>query len=210
MAALTVGIALRALDDARHCGDQAAAWSDEEGGRHLVCLADGLGHGRDAEAAAREAIAFIGHHRDLAPEALFRRCDEAIRGSRGAAVGLAFVDERAASLTFGGIGNIRAAVFGDTEVRLASNPGIVGGGFRHLTLDTVPFGPGTVAVLWSDGLAPLLALRRCPPDLLDDPPALARHLLETERHGRDDAGVVAFRHDGSVVASRHGAGTAQP
>lgn len=192
MEAVSVGIALRALGG-DGCGDQGAWWSRD--GVTVLALADGLGHGRDAEVAARAALAWLAGRLDRPLAELFRGCDQAIRGTRGAALGLAVIDRRHGELTFAGVGNTRAQVAGARTVNLVSNPGIVGGGYRHLTPETVAFAPGDVVFLFTDGIDPHVRLDGYPPDLRRDPPRLARTLVEDWGKSTDDAGVLAFRYD---------------
>ena len=76
---LNVGIAKRAFRSARHCGDHGGVWSD--GGRLVVALADGLGHGEEAEEAARLAIDFVEGHPGLSFQEVFEEADSRLRAS---------------------------------------------------------------------------------------------------------------------------------
>jgi len=55
-----VGTARRALGGETHCGDACGYW--RKGGRMMLCMVDGLGHGEHAERAAKAAVAYVSRH----------------------------------------------------------------------------------------------------------------------------------------------------
>jgi len=144
-----IGIAKRPLEEP-HCGDQAGWWARH--GATLLCMVDGLGHGRGAEHVAMAALKFVGRHRHEPLRDIVALCDEALRDTRGVAMGLAVVDPRAGALTYAAIGNIRALVVGERNTRLSSNYGIVGGGYRRLTPETVSLAGDELVILATDGV----------------------------------------------------------
>ena len=188
--AMTVGIARASANAADICGDMAQSWS--QGGRDLVAVADGLGHGAEAADAAAAAMAHLGGHLgdELIP--LFRGMDSALGCTRGAAVGVAAIDAASGTLTYAALGNTRAAIFGWRTTRLDSHAGIVGAGFRRLVPMTVPIRPGDCLILWTDGIDDQLSLaqgRDCALPVDD----LAALLLRRHLKGGDDACVVIAR-----------------
>src|SRR5438128_10287518 len=56
----------------------------------LVAAVDGLGHGAEAAAAARAAVAALDRYAEESLPPLVRRCHEALAGSRGAVTRLAY------------------------------------------------------------------------------------------------------------------------
>src|SRR3954471_3138879 len=76
-------------------GDDALVRADAR--RALVAAIDGVGHGAPANEAAEVAVAALRQDPWDDVEALTRRCHEALRPTRGAAVGLA---------AFGGEGTV--------------------------------------------------------------------------------------------------------
>ena len=190
---MKIAIEKQALAGESCCGDDAGWW--ESDGRITLCLADGLGHGREAEAAARAALAYVGGHLAAPLDQLFAGCDEALRGTRGVAMAMAVIDFDPGRLAFAGIGNVRAMVVGPTTVRMASDFGIVGAGYRRLRLETMHLETGSLVVLASDGLSERMDLTGTPPDLRQDPRRLARNLLaEWSVKSPDDAAVLVYLH----------------
>ena len=191
------------------CGDRVASLLDAtpgSAGSGWLVVVDGLGHGPLAAQAADLALACI--HQAVAdrrcagdPLALLDLIDQALRPSRGAAVGLAWWsgDGR---LSHTGLGNTRflcwRRVHGESQVqRLPSRYGIVGDG--RLAQDDTPAAhavqhlvvqPGDCLLLFTDGLDEQLRLDAVPPASAGQPAALADHLLARHRVPRDDAGVL--------------------
>jgi len=183
--------ASRAWDDAEHCGDQGGYWPI--GGKVLLCLADGLGHGKQAEAAATAALDYVGRHLSEPLPALFQGCDKALRDTRGVAMGVAVADPAADSLTYAIIGNIHGVIMGGTKVALSAYSGIIGAGFRTLVPQSVPFGPGAVGALFTDGIREDADLSGYDAALLADPRGLSERVLGEWGKVSDDAGVLVFR-----------------
>ena len=134
--AMTVGVASRSANAADLCGDRAGWWSRL--GVDVVAIADGLGHGKGAAEAAAAAIDTVAAWSDLDLLDLFRQMNEALRPTRGAAVGLATVAWESGLITYAAVGNTRAALFGERTTYLNGYAGIVGVGYRRLNASTVP------------------------------------------------------------------------
>jgi hypothetical protein len=179
-----------ALDDAPYCGDECGYW--EEGTKTALCIIDGLGHGKDAEIAAKVAVNYIACHLSESLQDLFTGCDRELHGTRGAAMGIAVIDEEKGELTYAGIGNTRAIVVNSKNFRLGSDYGIVGCGFKKLTPETVAIGKGALVIMFTDGVEELVDLSRY--DLLaGDVHELAEMILGDWRIERDDAAVMVYR-----------------
>ncbi|MDQ0964046.1 anti-sigma regulatory factor (Ser/Thr protein kinase) [Streptomyces sp. B4I13] len=131
------------------------AWTCVRDGDLLtLMMADGLGHGPEAARASAAAVAEVRRSAHLPPAELLRRLDGALRGTRGAAIGVARLDLRAGRLRFAGIGNIGARLReGDSWRHLVSRPGIVGV-HRPTTLPETEadWAADRLLVLHSDGL----------------------------------------------------------
>ena len=188
---MQVAIAKRALGDAPHCGDECACWHGD--GRTTLCVIDGLGHGEHAKAAAKAAAAYVASHLAEPLAAIFAGCDAAIRHTRGAAMGLALIDEQAATLTYAGVGNTRATVAGRPIRWLGSSSGIVGAGYRSLWPETVALAAGDLVVLYTDGLPHGIDLTAYPQTLRTDIERLARTVLRERSRRTDDAAVLVCR-----------------
>ncbi len=186
---LTFSIARSSANAAEICGDVAKGWLLSD--RAVIAIADGLGHGADAALAAGRAIEYVGSHLGEDPVSLFRGMGSALTSTRGAAVGLAVVRQGSGELTYAGVGNTRAAVFGWRTTRLDGDVGIVGGGFRRLAPVVVPIRPGDYLALWTDGLDERLALAKAGHE--EDIDRLAEALLRRYSSGHDDACLILAR-----------------
>lgn len=163
-----------------------------------LMLADGLGHGPEAALASTAAVEEVRRSAHLPPAELLRRLDDALRGTRGAAVAVAQLDVRAGRLRFAGIGNVGARLReGDSWRHLLSRPGIVGA-HRPSTLHEAEasWAPDRLLVLHSDGL-PSRWAPPADPRLLSADPALTaavtvRDAGSSARPVRDDTAVAVL------------------
>src|SRR5262249_5551371 len=87
------------------------AWAAaQEGGRELVLVADGLGHGPLAAEAAREAVRAFHQHTSRGPAEILQAMHHALRSTRGAAAAVAEVDLTRQLVRYAGVGNVSGAV----------------------------------------------------------------------------------------------------
>jgi anti-sigma regulatory factor (Ser/Thr protein kinase) len=174
------------------CGD---AWAVEQTpGRGLFLVADGLGHGPAAAAAAREAVRVFRENVRLTPAEALRAIDPALRSTRGAAVLVAEVNLAGRQVCCAGVGNISGTIFADGASRsLVSHNGTVGHAVRKVQEFVYPFPPGALLVLHSDGLATSWRLEQYPGLPARDPALIAGVLYRDFKRGRDDVTVVAAR-----------------
>jgi len=191
MADMPVAIASRPFPGEQHCGDQTGFWRSDN--KLMLCIIDGLGHGRYAEAAAKMAINYIVGHLSESLTNLFAGCNVALRNSRGVAMGLAVIDESTKTLTYAGIGNTRAILVSETQsIYLSSRPGIVGGGYKKLTPETHPFKSGDRLFLFTDGLPETLNFSNYPAGLWADGQRLAEILIANYGRESDDAAILIY------------------
>ncbi|GAB3409133.1 SpoIIE family protein phosphatase [Massilia agilis] len=174
------------------CGDGWAVGCHERGATLLA--ADGLGHGPEAAAAAKAAIGALERNRDLEPAELMARANEALRITRGAALALAHIDCAHDQLRFAGIGNISACVYdGKGRRALVSHNGIVGHNMRKVQEFSVPFGPGALCIMHSDGVQTQWDVAAYPGLVARHPALVAAVLMRDFIRRRDDAMVLAVR-----------------
>ncbi len=191
MGAVRLAIVKRPLEEP-HCGDQARCWECD--GKFVLCMIDGLGHGKKAEQAALAALDFLERHYDSPLLEIFATCDKALRHTRGVAMGIAVADPATGTLTYAGIGNTRVMVVGQETRRLMSNYGIIGAGYRTLKTVTVPLAPDDLVIMSTDGIDELIDLSVYDDDTLcGDVVGLAEKIIEDWRRGTDDAAVLVFR-----------------
>jgi phosphoserine phosphatase RsbX len=166
----------------------------------LVAAVDGLGHGAEAAAAARAAVAALDRYAEEALLPLVRRCHEALVGSRGVVMSLAYVGGAQPSLTWLGVGNVEGVVLYAAPNRrparasLVTRGGIVGGTeLPQLRTDVVSVAPGDLLIFATDGIRGGFS-EGLPTDAT--PQQLADEILARHRKGTDDALVLVARYAG--------------
>jgi phosphoserine phosphatase RsbX len=189
-------VATRALGGDAASGDLGVVVPGRGGA--LVAGIDGLGHGSEAAHAARMAgeVVRAAASRDLAM--LVDRCHAALRGTRGAAISLAFVSADGA-LTWLGVGNVEGRVLsGDPSASrpkcsLALARGIAGHELPVVQTAAVEVCPGDVLVFATDGVDPAFADSLTPSGSTR---AITERIMARHRKPTDDALVVAVRYLG--------------
>ena len=180
----------QAVNNAPYCGDECGYW--EKGTKTVICIIDGLGHGKDAEIAAQAAVKYIADHQSESSQAIFAGCDRELRKTRGAAVGIAVIDGDKGELTYAGIGNTRVIVVNSETFHLGSDYGIIGGGYKKLTPETISIGKGALVIMFTDGVEEVIDLSRY--DLIAvDVHELAEMIIKDWRVERDDAAVLVYK-----------------
>jgi anti-sigma regulatory factor (Ser/Thr protein kinase) len=174
------------------CGDAWSWAADREG--WSVMVADGLGHGPDAASAAAEAVRMFQQHAWEPAADILAAAHDAMRHTRGAAIGIAEVRPSRGELTFTGVGNIGGTVLSADAARsLVSHAGIVGHECRKIQTFSYRWTKGSVMVLYSDGLQTRWTLDRYPTLRGRDPALIAAVLYRDFARGRDDVTVVVGR-----------------
>ena len=191
---LTVGVAHRPLPGEVESGDLSVVQCAEK--RAMIAVIDGVGHGPRAAMVAGWAGSVIEKHAAEQPVAVMRRCNERLRGTRGAAITLLAYDRVAEQLEWAGIGNVGAAVFRRERwgfvVRkdLPMRSGIVGMGVSTIRAATMAISNGDFLVVATDGLK--RGFLECVSSLWKAQTAqeLADALMEDCHAGIDDALVL--------------------
>ncbi|MDR5739914.1 MULTISPECIES: ATP-binding protein/SpoIIE family protein phosphatase [unclassified Caballeronia] len=200
-ARVTYGVVNLPLQTETVSGD---AWSCHAGDdAFTVLVADGLGHGPLANVAAIEAARVLGTHGDAPLERIMELANEALRPTRGAAVGVARMPAArlaaGGKVAFAGIGNISASVWThDSHRHLVSHSGIVGHSARRAQQFDVPCPPDSLVVLHSDGLGSRWDLERYPGLGARHPALVAAVLYRDFSRGRDDVTVFVARATGAA------------
>lgn len=190
--AIDVGGLTRPIEGESVCGDVISA--READGHHLLMLADGLGHGPLAADASIEAITVFHENGALDPGELLMAMHARLRGTRGAAVGVAVIDPEFRRLTFAGTGNVSAFVHDGVRRRAApSQPGIVGHNAERPQPIELALNPDAVVVMHSDGLRDRWNLRELPGLDRRSATVIAATLLREVGNRPDDASVLAVR-----------------
>lgn len=174
------------------CGDAWAAL--EIGDAALVLVADGIGHGPDAAAAAHQAVRSFGRSVEADPAAIVEQVHAALRSTRGATVAVAVLDFAASRLRYAGIGNIGAAIAGGGPTRrLVSHNGTAGHEARKIQEFAYPWPSDGLLIMSSDGLGTRWDLDAYPGLSVRHPAVIAGVLYRDFSRRRDDVTVVVGR-----------------
>lgn len=138
------------------------AWAkDMQDQRYRLLVADGLGHGPLAAAAALEAVRTFEAAIDRPPQFTLEATHAALRSTRGAAVAVAEIDTAQGMVRFAGVGNIAAAVLlAEKSHSMVSYNGTVGHDVRKIQEFSYPWHPGGLLIMHSDGLSSQWRLER--------------------------------------------------
>lgn len=193
------GAATLALAGQAESGDQHVVQAVPRG--MLVAVVDGLGHGEEAAAAAQLAVEEVKRSRLESVISLVNRCHEALRGTRGVVMSVAFFNRLEDTMTWLGVGNVdglllRAEPVGKrARESLVLRGGVVGGRLPALHASIVPVVPGDTLILVTDGIASgfgeAVSLR-------DSPQRIADRILAQHSRGTDDALVLVARYVGKA------------
>lgn len=165
----------------------------------LVGALDGLGHGVAAADASRLCGSLLTAFAGEPLDELVSRCHAALRGTRGVALSLCRLDERASTWSWVGVGNVsgvlvrKGSVSQNNQRFLIQSHGVVGGAMSKLNVSTVPAVHGDVMVLATDGVHVAYSdeLNR-----MGTPQQIAARILDEHATGKDDALAVVVRFTG--------------
>lgn len=191
------GVATLALAGQTESGDLHLVKATPDGA--LVAVVDGLGHGQDAAAAAQIAVRTLEQFAEDPALMLFQRCHDALKGTRGVVMSVAWFDIRHGTLTWIGVGNVEGIVHHanwatrSARVSLIARGGIVGSELPPLQAAVLPVQAQDVLVFATDGIRSGFADEV---SNRDSPQRLADQILARYGKGTDDALVLVARYLG--------------
>ena len=189
---LEVGVVCVPMHGEEVCGDSWAV--DFKDGRAFFLVADGLGHGPDAARASRLAVAsFLEQGAQQGLVELLRGLHQELRSTRGAAVSVA--ELTGPQMLYAGVGNIAAAVLSPegTIQRMVSMNGTLGHQASRMQQFTYGWSPGSLLLMYSDGMGTQWRLDAYPGLLARHPSLVAGVLYRDYSRGRDDVTVLVAR-----------------
>lgn len=181
------------MHDGEPCGD---AWAVAQfPGRLVVLVVDGLGHGPDAAAAANAAVTVFRNHAEESTQTIVEAIHAGLRGTRGAAVGVAEIDRAQRTVRYTGVGNVAGQIHsgGAPSRRFVSHNGIAGGEARKIQEFAYPWSADSLLILHSDGLSTHWDLNAFPGLSARHPSLIAGVLWRHFRRNRDDVAVVVAK-----------------
>jgi phosphoserine phosphatase RsbX len=193
------GVATLALAGETESGDLHLV--QPAGAGVLVSVVDGLGHGAEAAAAARAAVAALTQHPTASVLSQVQTCHAALVGTRGVVMSLATFDRTDGAMTWVGVGNVEGVLmYTDSGARrahttLVTRGGIVGGALPQLRAEVISITPGDTLIFATDGIKAGFA-DGLPTDA--PPHELAELILARHSKGTDDALVLVARYTGGL------------
>lgn len=196
---LEYGVAALALPGQAESGDLYVIKFFPNGA--LVAAVDGLGHGREAAAAAEIVVSTLEAHADESLIPLLRRCHDVLRLTRGVVMSLASFNTLDGTLTWLGVGNVEGILLrGDPAVSpqresLLVRGGVVGGQLPGLSASILSLTPGDTLIFATDGIRREFVEQVT---ASDPPRRVADRILAQYAKGTDDALVLVARYGGKV------------
>jgi phosphoserine phosphatase RsbX len=166
----------------------------------LLAVVDGLGHGEQAEMAARAALDTLRQQPGLPITTLVTRCHRQLDRLRGAVMSLASIDASQETITWIGVGNVEGVLVRispsdgqPSRERLLLWGGIVGQTLPTLRAATLALRSGDTLVLATDGVRSAFLDDLNTADGVEE---IARRVFAKHVTGADDALVVVARYRG--------------
>lgn len=162
--------------------------------RHLLLVADGLGHGPLAAQASLGAVSVFQAQGHRSPAEITEAMHGDLRSTRGAAVAIAEIDLHQQTVQYVGVGNIAGSLFSlNRSTSMVSHNGTVGFEMRKVQTFSYPWALGGLLIMHSDGLNTRWRLERYPGLLNKHPSLIAGILYRDFNRGRDDVTVLVAR-----------------
>ncbi|MEE8587088.1 MAG: SpoIIE family protein phosphatase [Acidobacteriota bacterium] len=173
-------------------GDLAFVKADSRG--LFAALVDVLGHGPEAHQVGRQVERLL--ERSWSPNLpeVADAMNTHLKGTRGAAAGIAWMERQSALVEFVGFGNVRIRRFGSQETRLSGRPGTLGEGRRTPRVERLQLHPGDVVLLYSDGVRDRFDITQYPQLLAHDPRAITANMISRFGKEFDDASCIAVKY----------------
>ncbi len=173
------------------------AWvADSQGERTRILIADGLGHGEQAAAAAQAAVRLFTNNPGLGPAETVELAHTALHDTRGAVVAVAEVDSVQHVVRYCGVGNIFATIYAENQSHgLVSFEGIVGHTAYKFREFNYPYQAvaNPILVMHSDGLGTHWNLNTYPGLNQRHPSLIAGVLYRDFKRPNDDMTVIVSR-----------------
>lgn len=190
---LELGAVCQALAGETECGD---TWRLADGGASLaVLVADGLGHGALAAAAAQAAAEAFAKHPFAEPDSGLQSLHRSLCGGRGAVAAWAGLHVAKSRVEYAGVGNIGGAIVAkDGSHGMVSHPGTLGVQLSRTRQFSYNWPPDSLVVMHSDGVSARWSLADYPGLFGRHPAVIAGVLYRDAARKRDDATIVLVRH----------------
>jgi hypothetical protein len=160
----------------------------------FLAIVDALGHGPNANDIAVQIRTFLDAEWQEDVVSTLLGLHEAIRGSIGAAVGLASLDLASGKLRYTGVGNTVIRKFGTRSIRLPSTEGVVGSRMRSPREQKLQLDETEVLTFYSDGIKDRFELSEYPQLIYESSRSVARKIVRNYGKQYDDATCLVVRY----------------
>lgn len=182
----------------RVSGDTAVV--EQKGNLVAIAIIDALGHGNKAHVVARAAKDYLqkNWHDDVCHQMI--HLHEHLKGSLGAAVGLAMLDLETNQLSYTGVGNTVVRILHQQNQnnfqRLYSTEGIVGDRISHPIEQIIQLSQSDLVLLYTDGIKEHFNQQEYPTIFIDDVMTIAKKVVRSFGKNYDDATCIALKING--------------
>jgi anti-sigma regulatory factor (Ser/Thr protein kinase) len=176
-------------------GDDGVFFQSEAG--LLATVSDGLGHGPEAREASNRAIEVVSQRREAGLEQILGDLDLELAQTRGCAMNIVRFDAASGIMECASAGDVHSHLYSLRDAHFfTATPLILGAGQlqrRQVRIESVAVAPGSVLVMFTDGLRSRTTLKG-QLDVLRQPViSIAQYLLENYSRPDDDALVLVAR-----------------
>jgi anti-sigma regulatory factor (Ser/Thr protein kinase) len=172
-------------------GDKASVISLPQG--VLLCMTDVSGHGNKASELANEIENYLAEYASDNLESLITDTHHHFKDSRGAAMGLLYVDYASWSVRYCGVGNTRASLISVQNWHPISKEGIIGLRLPSINVQSATLSRGDVFVMWTDGLPELACRSFVAKSKSSSSIRIASDVVRSLGRPTDDAGCLILR-----------------
>jgi hypothetical protein len=192
------GAAGAAFESADESGDLHVVVRFDHGA--LIAVIDGLGHGPEAAAAAREAARVLEARASEPVQGVVEQCHEELRKTRGVVMSVASLDQWSQTLAWIGVGNVEGVLLRAKRGELADEAivtrgGVVGYQLPPLRASVVRIQCDDTLIMWTDGVRSGFSGDL---DLELAPGELAQSIIDRYGKHTDDSLVLVVRFLGSA------------
>jgi serine/threonine protein phosphatase PrpC len=198
-------VASQTMAGEKESGDRY--WVKVGAARATLVVLDGMGHGKEAALAAQNAIAALQQWDGESPIALFQRCHEQLRSTRGVVMSLASFCAGDNTMTWLGVGDVAGVLLHRQfhvlpgQESLLLRPGVLGDHLPRLSAAVLQVSAGDILILATDGIKAGFADNI---NLNDSPQQIANRILDQFGRGTDDALVLVARYRHGIADATKG------
>ena len=176
-------------------GDDAVFFQSDS--TFVAAVSDGLGHGPEAREASNRAIESLLQRREMELGDLVTALNTDLAATRGCVMSIIRFDKMRRTMESVCAGDVHAHLYHSREAHFFTpTPMVLATGHfqkQRIRVETVPVEPGSVLVIFTDGLKSRTNLKG-QLDVLRQPAiTIAQHLLENDSRPDDDALVLVAR-----------------